>query len=59
MNVKINPALWNSLTRLQKRVLAENMIVAKPGWDIAEIAAWASTLAISAGVAMFAAILLR
>jgi hypothetical protein len=59
MNVKINPALWNSLTRLQKHVAAENMIVAKAGPDFAEIAAWLSTLAVSAGVVAFAAILLR
>lgn len=59
MKTNISPALWNSLTRLQKHVVAENMTVEKTGPDYGEIAAWASTLAVSAGVVTFATILLR
>ncbi len=59
MKTYISPALWNSLTRLQKHVVAENMMLDKPAPDYAEIAAWTSTLAVAAGVLAFAAILLR
>lgn len=59
MKTNISPALWNSLTRLQKHVVAENMMIEKSGPDFGEIAAWASTLAVSAGVVTFATILLR
>jgi len=61
MNTKINAEIWNTLTRVQKRAIAENLAV-EPGaaqHDVSEFAAWASTLAVAGAVVLFALILLR
>jgi hypothetical protein len=61
MNVKINPELWNTLTPVQKRALAESLRAEPLGrrLDIAELAAWITTFAAAVAVASCAALLLR
>jgi hypothetical protein len=62
MNTKIDAEIWSSLSRVQKRAIAENITVDEtttPRFDKGEIAAWASTLALSAAIIGFALIALR
>jgi hypothetical protein len=61
MNVKINPEIWNTLTPVQKRALAESVhtLPASRRWDLAELAAWGTTLAATFSVVCFATLLLR
>jgi len=62
MNTKIDAEIWNSLSRVQKRAIAENIAVDEPAssrYDLGEIAAWAGTLALSAAVVGFALIAMR
>jgi hypothetical protein len=52
MYVKINPELWNTLTPVQKRALAESVDAApaRTVVDFAEVIAWATTLAATMAV---------
>jgi len=60
MYVKVIPEVWNTLTAMQKRSLAENVQYDdRPRVDLAEVAAWASTVLATMAVVAFAAILLR
>jgi hypothetical protein len=61
MNAKIYPEVWNTLTRVQKRAIAENIHLEKRPLfhDLGEVAAWISTLSATAAVIGFAFILLR
>jgi hypothetical protein len=61
MNTKIDAEFWNTLTRVQKRAVAENLAVAPvaANGDVSEFAAWASTLAVAAAVVVFTLILVR
>ncbi|MGA2052807.1 MAG: hypothetical protein ABSH19_05795 [Opitutales bacterium] len=61
MNVKINPELWNTLTPVQKRALAESLHDEPPARrvDFAELAAWITTFAAVVAVVSCAALLLR
>jgi len=60
MYVKVIPEVWNTLTAVQKRSLAENVqFDHRPRVDMAEVAAWASTLLAAAAVIGFAFLLLR
>jgi len=61
MNTKIDAEFWNTLTRVQKRAVAENL-AAEPAAtqsDVSEFAAWASTLAVAGMVVLFTLILVR
>ena len=61
MKTSINPELWNSFTEVQKREIAENLLVEKQGLfsDLGEVAAWLSTLGAAAAVIAFTTIALR
>ncbi len=61
MNTKIDAEFWNTLTRVQKRAVAENLAVepVEAKSDVSEFAAWASTLAVAAAVVAFTLILVR
>jgi hypothetical protein len=61
MKTKIDPALWNSFTEVQKRAIAENLLVEEQGFfsDFGEVAAWVSTLVGAAVVIAFTTIVLR
>jgi len=61
MNVQVNPEVWNTLTSVQKRAIAESIHVETRGLfqDLGELAAWASTLTATAAVICFTAILLQ
>jgi hypothetical protein len=61
MKTSINPELWNSFSQVQKRALAENILVENKGYfsDLSEVAAWLSTLAAAAALVAFTTILLR
>jgi hypothetical protein len=61
MKTYINPALWNSFSEVQKRALAQNILVEKQGFfsDLDEVAAWACTLGAAAAAVAFTVILLR
>jgi len=61
MKTSINPELWNSFTEVQKRAIAENLLVEDKGYfsDLGEVAAWLSTLGATAALVAFTTILLR
>jgi hypothetical protein len=61
MNIQINPEMWNSLSRVQKRAVAETIRVEKRPLfkDMGELSAWMSTLAATAAVVAFATLLLK
>jgi hypothetical protein len=61
MNVIINPELWNTLTPVQKRAIAESVRVqpTRRKVDFAELIAWATTLAATLAVITCAKLLLR
>ncbi len=61
MNVIINPELWNTLTPVQKRAIAESVRVqpAKRAVDFAELIAWGTTVAAGLTFIGYAALLLR
>jgi hypothetical protein len=61
MKTNINPELWNSLSPMQKREIAENLLVEEQGFfsDFGEVAAWVSTLVGAAAVIAFTTIVLR
>jgi len=63
MNTRINPELWNSFSPVQKRAVAENLVIEAPRFlgkiDLVEVAAWTSTIAAAGAVIAFASILLR
>ena len=61
MKTNIDPVLWNSFSEVQKRALAENILVEKQGFfnDFGEVAAWVSTLGSAVAAIVFTAILLR
>jgi hypothetical protein len=60
MNTKIDAQIWNSLSRVQKRAVAENMLVEENSHaDKNEIIAWVGTLALSAAIVGFAIIAMR
>ena len=61
MNVNINPELWNTLTPVQKRALAESVHVqpARRAVDFGELIAWATTVFAVLAVIGCATLLLR
>jgi hypothetical protein len=61
MTVKINPELWNTLTSVQKRAMAESVHVEPRRFrlEAGELAAWATTLAAAFGVISLAALILH
>jgi hypothetical protein len=61
MKTSINPELWNTFSEVQKRAIAENILVEKKGAfsDLTEVAAWLSALGAAAAVIGFTTILLR
>jgi hypothetical protein len=57
MNTRIDAEIWNTLSRVQKRAIAENIVLdERPRTDRGELAAWAGTLALSAAIVGFALI---
>ena len=61
MKTSINPEMWNSFTEVQKRAIAENILVEKQGLfqDMGEVAAWLTTIGAAAVVIAFTTIVLR
>ena len=61
MNVTINPELWNTLTPVQKRALAETVRVqpTKRAVDFGEVIAWSTTVAAALAVIGYATLLLK
>ncbi len=61
MNTKIDAQIWNSLSPVQKRAIAERITVedTTSRFDKSEVAAWVGTLFLSAAIVGFALIALR
>ncbi len=61
MHIELKPEVWNCLTPVQKRVMAENLDAKslRPGVEGGEVAAWVVTLAAAGVVFAFASLLMH
>jgi hypothetical protein len=61
MHIELKPELWNCLSAVQKRVVAESIDVKSTprSVDVSELAAWVLTLAAAGVVFGFASLLMH